>query len=331
LRGKRAAITPPFSVLSTIIAPALDARGLSFHEIHHDAQKMVAAASAAHELYGLASTTLPTDLIVEAEAFGAQVDFREDMPEAMWPFVPQAPFASPEEVVSPRGDFSRRGRIPLVCDALRALKQRLGSDIVIGAWIAGPFTLANYAVDFQALLPAVKQSPGDLERALDIFAEALVATAHAYQNAGADFITIHEMGGSPGVLGPRAFAALVMPRLQRIIAALSAPTVLSVCGNTNNAIDLLAQAGASALHLDHKNDLARSRARLGNDVVLFGNLDPVAEIAHGNAATIRAAVERAANAGADAVLPGCDLYLSTRAENMRLWIEAVRGLSKEAT
>lgn len=326
LRGKRTTPAPPFSVLSTIIAPALDARGLTFHQIHHDPHKMVLAASAAHELYGLASATLPTDLIVQAEAFGARIDFREDMPEAMWPLVPEALFASPAEVVSPRGDFARRGRIPLVCDALRRLKERVGAEIAVGAWIAGPFTLANYVVDYDSLLPAVKQSPRNVTHALAIFTEALLATAFAYQNAGADFVTIHEMGGSPGVLGPRAFGELVLPHLQRITAALKVPTILSVCGRTNNAVELLAQAGANAMHVDQENDLARSRALLGSDVLLFGNLDPVAEIANGDARVIRGAVKRATDAGADAIMPGCDMYLSTPAENMRLWIEAVRTL-----
>lgn len=326
LRGKRTAPVPPFAVLSSLISPALDAHGLSFHEIHHDPYKMVLAASAAHELYGLASATLPTDLIVQAEAFGARIDFREDMPEAMWPLVPEPLFPSPAEVVSPRGDFVGHGRIPLVCDALRMLKQRAGSGIVVGAWIAGPFTLANYLVDYETLLPAVKESPRDVTRALDIFTGALIASAHAYTSAGADFITIHEMGGSPGVLGPSAFGELVLPHLQRITAALSVPTILSVCGNTNNAIELLAQAGANALHVDQMNDLARSREILGDDVLLLGNLDPVAEIANGDARTVRAAVERAARAGADAIMPGCDLYLSTPSKNMRLWIEQVRAL-----
>jgi [methyl-Co(III) methanol-specific corrinoid protein]:coenzyme M methyltransferase len=314
-------------VLSTVIAPALASRGLVFSQVHHDAEKMVLAASAAHELYGLQSATLPTDLIVEAEAFGASVDFRADMPEPMWPLVPRAPFASPADVMSLSGDFSRRGRIPLICDALTRLKQRVGADIVVGAWVPGPFTLANYAVDFETLLPAVKQSPRDVAHALEIFTEALIAVAHAYHRAGAEFITIHEMGGSPGVLGPTAFGELVLPRLQRLISSISAPTVLSVCGNTNKALEPLSQAGASALHLDQRNDLARTRARLGSDVVLLGNLDPVEELAGGDALQVRAAVERAARAGADAVMPGCDFFLQTRGENVRAFVNAVRALS----
>lgn len=317
LRGHRVPAPPTFSALSTVIAPALETRGLAFHEIHRDSVKMVTAAASAFELYGLPSATLPTDLVLEAEAMGAIVDFRDDMPMPMWPIVPAPPFASPADVVVPRGDFLQRGRIPLVLDALRQLVQRVGDEIVVGAWIAGPFTVANYLVDYQALMPAVRMSPQAVAHALDVITEALLTLAVAYQDAGADFITIHEMGGSPGVVGPGVLSDLILPRLQTLTRAISAPTILSVCGNTNRAIELLADAGATALHVEHTNNLARSRQILGDKMLLFGNLDPVGVIANGSVEQIRAGKEAAIEAGVAAVMPGCDLYLETPEENMR--------------
>lgn len=327
LRGQRDAFIPCFGALSTITAPALETRELHFHEIHHDARKMVVAAASAHELYGWQSATLPTSLIVEAEAFGAQVDDRADMPEAMWPLVPQTLFTATQDVQLPHGDFAQRGSIPLVCDALRQVKRRVGEKIVVGAWIAGPFTLGMYTTAYETLLLDVKRAPNDVARALELFADASSAAANAYVNAGADFITIHEMGGSPGVVGPRAFGELILPRLQKIISRISVPTILSVCGNTNNAMELLADAGANAIHVEHTNNLARSREILGKDILLFGNLDAVKVIAHGDAEKIRAAVERAAPF-VDAIMPACDLYLQTPAENLRALVAATTNLAR---
>jgi [methyl-Co(III) methanol-specific corrinoid protein]:coenzyme M methyltransferase len=277
----------------------------------------------------LSSATLPGDLIVEAEALGAAIDFRADMAEAMWPLAAEPLFATSADVAIPPGDFAQRGRIPLIGEALRQLRQRVGDEIVIGAWIAGPFTLAMQVVDYHALLPEVKHSPGAVGRALDLVTDVLIATARAYHAAGADFITIHEMGGSPGVVGPHAFGELILPRLKRLIAALPTPTILSVCGNTNQAVELLAEAGASALNLDQTNNLARTRALLGDDILLFGNLDPVGVIAQGNAETIRAAVQRVVDAGVDAVMPGCDLFLQTPEENLRALVEITATLRRQ--
>lgn len=325
LHGNRTETLCCFSGLSTIIAPALAERGLTFHEIHHDAQKMVIAAASAHELYGWQSATLPTNLVVEAEALGADIDFRADMPEPMWPLVAQPLFATPDAVEIPRGDFTQRGNIPRVGEALRELKTRVGEKIAVGAFLPGPFTLALYVVEYHALLTAVKHSPDAVARALDAFTGVLIAVANAYHNAGADFLTVHEMGGSPGVLGPQAFEALLLPRLQKLFQNIPPPSILSVCGNTNRAMPILKRAGANALHVDQTNDLKRSREILGPDILLFGNLDPVRVIAHGTPETIRAAVQNAIDAGADAIMPGCDVYLQTSAENLRALMDAARA------
>lgn len=327
LNGKRAGTPLCFGGLSTLIAPALAERGLTFHEIHHDAHKMVLAAASAYELYGWASATLPTSLVVEAEALGAEIDFRADMPEPMWPLVAQPLYAEPQAVEIPRGDFTKRGHIPTVCAALRELQMRVGAHVAVGAFLPGPFTLAMYVVEYHALLTSVRHSPGAVARALDAFTGVLIEVANAYGDAGADFLTVHEMGGSPGVVGPGPFQELILPRLQELFQEIPRPAILSVCGNTNQAMPLLARAGAKALNVDQTNDLRRSRELLGPDVMLFGNLDPVRTIANGSPETIREAVEYAHLAGVDAIMPGCDLYLQTPAENLL----AVLGASAHIT
>jgi len=127
---------------------------------------------------------------------------------------------------------------------------------------------------------------------------------------------VHEMGGSPGVLGPKLFESVVLPHLQTLTAALPRPVVLSACGRTNGAMRLLAASGADALSVDQTNDLAASRAEVP-EARLFGNLDPVGLLAQGTPAQIREAVAAATRAGADAVWPGCDLFLHTPVENLR--------------
>ena len=137
----------------------------------------------------------------------------------------------------------------------------------------------------------------------------------AYREAGADFITIHDMGGSPGFIGPAKYEQFVYPAEKLLIAELPAPRVLSVCGNTNKSIELLAQTGADAISVDQTNDLAASRNIL-TDTLLFGNLDPVGTIWQGDRSDIAAAVRRAKEAGADAIWPGCDLVPQTSIENL---------------
>jgi uroporphyrinogen-III decarboxylase len=74
---------------------------------------------------------------------------------------------------------------------------------------------------------------------------------------------------------------------------------------------LLAQTGADAVSVDQVNDLKSAREAL-KDLMLFGNLDPVETLWQGDEGSVAEAVQRAKEAGVDAVWPGCDLVPSKR-------------------
>jgi len=78
--------------------------------------------------------------------------------------------------------------------------------------------------------------------------------------------------------------------------------------------------------VDQTNDLAVSRIEVP-DVLLFGNLDPVGLISQGTPDEIAEAVASVVRSGADAVWPGCDLYLQAPLENLRALTEASKNLS----
>jgi [methyl-Co(III) methanol-specific corrinoid protein]:coenzyme M methyltransferase len=332
--NKNPDLYPLFSGLISVTIPGLEREGLQFHETHRDSAKMARAAASTYRVSGFGSAVVPLDLCVEAEALGAMVDFREGSEGAEFPRVAGFLYDSVEkfatetqshreiiESLSLRDSVAGTGRILLVCEAIRLLKDDVGEEIVIGGWVPGPFTLLSLLVETGALYMSMRRSPEALHAALDFLAQALASVGNAYHDAGADFLTIHEMGGSPGALGPKLFESIVLPHLQALTSALPRPVVLSACGRTNGAMELLAASGAGALSVDQTNDLAKSREEVP-DVLLFGNLDPVGLISQGIPVQITEAVKGVVRSGADAVWPGCDLYLQTPLENLRALVNA---------
>jgi [methyl-Co(III) methanol-specific corrinoid protein]:coenzyme M methyltransferase len=316
LNRQRPAPISCFSGLIHVTAEGLASAGLKLHEVHTDADKMARAAASTFRLVGFPSAAVPLDLCVEAEALGAEMDFCSDIPNPAFPRPARPLFESCEQV-----DVTRAidGRVPLVCEAIRFLKKDIGKEAVLGAFVPGPFTLLSLLVKPDLLMLDLKRNPDFIRAAMDALVNVITKSALAYHQAGADMLTIHEMGGSPGVLGPKRFEAFVLPPLQNLLASLPRPRILSVCGNTNNGMPLLAKAGADAIHVDQLNDLAASRKALP-DALIFGNIDPVAVLANGTEAQIRQAVSSAIAAGVDAVWPGCDLFPSTPLENLRAMV-----------
>lgn len=313
LSGKKIDSQPSFSGLIHVTAQGLEREGLILHEVHKDAKKMARAAASTFRLTGLPSAALPLDLCAPAEALGAELNYYEGG-EFQFPQVRKTRFESTKEISS-TSEKTSGGRIPLICEAIGLVKKDIGREVVISGLIPGPYTLLLYLCNAKNLFTEMKKEPQAVTDALFQLSSFLADIGTAYKDAGADFITIHEMGGSPGFIGPVKFEQFVLPALKGLIQKLPGPTVLSVCGNTNASMNLLQQAGAGALSVDQLNDLPSSRTLL-KDQLLFGNIDPVA-IFQGDATQVAEAVSKAKEAGVDAVWPGCDMVIQTPLSNIQ--------------
>jgi uroporphyrinogen-III decarboxylase len=161
----------------------------------------------------------------------------------------------------------------------------------------------------------MKKEPAAITEALDHLVSLLAQVGVDYRDAGADFITIHDMGGSPAFIGPPRYEQFVLPAEKLLIEKLPKPRVLSVCGNVTSSLHLLAQTGADAISIDQTVDLAAARLAL-KDTLLFGNIDPVVTLYRGDSAGVVESVLSAKKAGVDAVWPGCDLIVQTPIQNI---------------
>ncbi len=318
LSGQKIDTVPAFSGLIHVTADGLERERLSFNEIHHDANKMARAVASTFRLTGMPSAALPLDLCAPAEVLGATLNFYENG-EYQFPQPAKALFASTKYLNTAyfeNADFINKGRIQIICDAIRLLKEDVGNDVVISGMIPGPYTLLLYLVEAGGLFAEMKRDPNAVLDALFHLSSFLSKIGHAYREAGADFITIHDMGGSAGFIGPAKYEQFVFPSEKHLIEQLPKPCVLSVCGKMDKSMHLLGQTGADAISVDQLTDLAAARLAL-KDVMLFGNIDPVATLYRGDEAQVHEAVSKAKEAGVDAIWPGCDLVPSTPIQNIK--------------
>jgi MtaA/CmuA family methyltransferase len=318
LAGQKTDTVPAFSGLIHVTVEGLEREGLKLYEVHHDAGKMARAAASTFKLTGMPSATLPLDLCAPAEALGSELNFYEDG-RLQFPQVRKIIFQSSKNLATKFTEsieILRMGRIGLICDAIRLVKEDVGRNVVVSGLIPGPYTLLLYLYNLTNMVMEMKKEPQVVLDALFHLSSFLAEIGKAYLEAGADFITIHDMGGSAGFVGPSAYEQFVFPAEKDLIGKLPKPSVLSVCGRMDKALRLLAQTGADAVSVDQTTDIKSAREALG-DVSLFGNLDPLEILLRGDEARVAEAVSRAKEAGVDAVWPGCDLVPSTPVQNIR--------------
>jgi [methyl-Co(III) methanol-specific corrinoid protein]:coenzyme M methyltransferase len=213
----------------------------------------------------------------------------------------------------------------MVLDAIKLAKKE-APELAIAAWQLGPFTMAGQLLELDILLKGVFKQKDLVEAALDKISDMIIKIGQAQQAAGADFITLREMGTGTDLISPRTWKTMIMPRVKRILAAWESPKVLHICGATDMIIEMMNECGADALSVDIKNTLAESRQKIGDDALLFGNFD-VFELPCKEETTVEEAVEGIkvnVDGGVDAVWPGCDLWPAIKEENMRAIVKTAR-------
>ena len=317
---------PLFSGMGNVTVHGLEEHGWKFADIHVDAAKMAIMAASTYKLFGLECAVVPFDMGVEAEALGAGVNFYSHRDDVVYPTITEkvSEMVADFDLSKLPSDLANAGRIPLVCDAISRLKKDVGDEVAIGAWALGPYTLAGQLCDIGDLAKKAYKKKDLVGSILDAMVDAIVKICAIYKDAGADYITVREMGAGPDILSPRMFKSLIQPQLQKVFAALDSPKILHMCGDVNSIVEIMADCGADAISVEQRCDMAETRKKLGPDVCILGNVDPYGVVVAGTPADVENAVRESIENGVNAVWPGCDIFPTAPRENMQALMAAVK-------
>ena len=329
LRREKVDRIPCFSGMGNVTVHGLAKHGWKFPEIHVDAPKMAGAAASTFQLFGFECVVAPFDMGVEAEALGAQVNYYEHHEDVLYPTIAKGLAEKVQDLqVRVPSDLAGTGRIPLVAEAIRLLKKEVGSQVAVGSWVLGPYTLAGQLVDIGDLAKTAFRKTEVVSKALDALDGVLISIIKIYRQAGADYITVREMGAGGDILSPRMFALLIRPHLERIFAAIESPKILHMCGDTDIIVDQMALCGADAISVEQKNHVAATRQKLGPDALIFGNVDAYNVLVKGKPEDVDKAVKESIANGVNAVWPGCDIWPTVPVENMKALMAATQKYGK---
>ena len=323
LNGEEVDRPPIFSGMGNVITSVLEKYGINFAKAHRDPELMAKAAAGMYRDFGFECAVVPFDLGVEAEALGSKMNYYDDVEGLLYPTVKEKFVKTAEDIKFPE-DLENTGRIPVVAEAIRILRREIEGDAAIGTYILGPFTLAGQVKELDELFEESFLNPEETSRLLEKLSEFIIRVLDIYSKAGADYFTLREMGGTSDVMSPRSFRSLIKPHLMKIIAEMPHPSILHICGDTNAIIQDMAECGADAISVDQKNHLTETRQKLGNDVIILGNFDPIKVLMQGKAGDVCPAVTGCLTAGADAVWPGCDLWQEVPRVNMETLISCLK-------
>lgn len=320
---------PVFSGFGNVTVHGLKKYGWKFADIHSDARKMASMAASTSQLFGLECAVVPFDMGVEAEALGAGVNFYPNHTDVLYPTISEKVAEKVEDLsLQVPSDLAVAGRIPMVVKSIHLLKEEVGDQVAIGSWVLGPYTLAGQLVDIGDLAKMALKKPDMVNKVLDRLAGVLIEMSRIYRQAGADYMTVREMGAGPDILSPRIFKSLVRPHLEKVFAGIESPKILHICGDTNSIVEQMALCGADAISVDQKNNVAKSRKEVGPDMFILGNIDPYGVVVKGKPDEVENAVKDAIDNGVNAIWPGCDIFPTAPRQNMEALMAATQKYGK---
>ncbi|NOY64428.1 MAG: hypothetical protein GXO97_03395 [Nitrospirae bacterium] len=305
--------------------------GTTFQELANDADKMT-------RMLVEMSEKLQCDIVYagsgynnfHASALGGRIKFREiGAPDL------EEPLISSEEDLEKLniGDIDNDETINTVKEALRKTKSEIGDTYVVTMTAWGPFTLAARLVGEEAMMKATFKKPAFVEKVVDFATDLLI---HLYEplvdDGTLEVISLADPTASGDLISKRQFKQFAIPGLKKFTdwaRSKGAYTLLHICGNTTDRLELFPETGASCISLDHKTDIAKAKETLYGKICFAGNVDPVAVMLQGTVQdvedTCKKIIETAGTDGAFVLMPGCDIPPNVPYENIQKFIEVARN------
>ena len=304
--------------------------GTSFGELSTDAPKM---AGMILEMSG----RLLSDIVYVGSgypnfpvvALGGKIKYRDiGAPDL------EAPIVSSEEDLA-KLDVSRiekDGVLQTIRDAYGMVRTKIGEEYIVTLTAWGPFTLGARLMGEEAMMKALYKKPAFVGKVVGFAAEVLMRFYDPLLSSGMlDVILLGEPTASGDLISRKQFEEFVLPHIKEFTGwakTKGAHTIIHICGNTTDRLDLYPCTGASCISLDHKTDISQAKEVLHGTMCFAGNVDPVKVLLQGTVREVedvcRRVIETAGTDGGFILMPGCDIPPTVPHENIRKFIQVAR-------
>lgn len=221
-----------------------------------------------------------------------------------------------------------------VMEAIRQTRRALKPNLPLIGFSGAPFTLASYIIEgggsknYVQTKSLMYNDSRAWHSMMSLISRALVKYLNAQLEAGAQAIQIFDSW--VGCLAPDDYREFVLPHVRSVISNITpgAPVIHFGTG-TSALLELMRQAGGDVIGVDWRVSLDDAWERLGHDVGIMGNLDPVALFADSDQLRLKAArvLERAGRRPGHIFNLGHGILPDTPVENVVALVESVHEMS----
>jgi uroporphyrinogen decarboxylase len=278
------------------------------------------------------------DILIPCEAMGQGLEFHE----GKGPILSAA--IRDEDTVSKLSVPDPEDKMGFVMDAIRLLRKELEGRVPLIGFAGAPFTTATYMIEggtsknFLNTKRMIYENPELYKTFMDKVTATITEYLKAQISAGAQAVQVFDTWG--GIFSPADFSEHALSYVRTIISDLKewmnkerdeAVPVIYFVGQTAGLLEEIKTSGADVFGVDWRINIDDAIRRLGNDVVVQGNLDPLSMFLPHEKIEERAkdVLERASSAKGHIFNLGHGVVPETPPENVKALVEMVHRLSKK--
>jgi uroporphyrinogen decarboxylase len=247
---------------------------VSFLELCKRPELATEVTVTAAERLGVDAAILFADILLILEPLGLDLEFAKGEGPVIHNPVRTA---ADVEAIRPLEDV---GPLQYVLEAVRSIRAALAPAMPLIGFAGAPFTLACYCIEgggsrhYEQAKAFMYSDPGAWNALMERLTDATALYLNAQIGAGAQALQVFDSW--VGTLSPHDYKRFVQPHMARLFARLD-PSVPVIHFGTGTAslLELQRDAGGSVIGLDWRVELDEGWQRLGPDVAVQGNLDPV--------------------------------------------------------
>ena len=230
---------------------------------------------------------LQVDDCIEFEVLGVGTKGEGDILPATCDYLP-ATYDTLNHLKMP--DPKKDGRMPVLLDAIKRIKDEFGDTVCVTGRTAAPFSSSTLLYGMTETLLMLFDNPTLVKDTVKFFVELQTMWGCAQIEAGADAIWFGDCNASGHLISVKDYNEYAFDAVKQCVDAYRSAGSFTFYHASEHKIEhMLAQAatGISALSVGPGADLAAVKRELGNKVCIMGNVDPINVLLYGKPEDVR--------------------------------------------
>jgi uroporphyrinogen decarboxylase len=241
------------------------------------------------EKFKLDAAIIFSDILIPLEPMGVAFEFAKGEGPVFHHPVREMKDIEKLRVIEPEDEVS------FLVEAIGMVRKELEGKIPLIGFSGAPFTLASYIVEgghsknYIHTKGLMYQDGPAWNALMNRIADVLIRYLNAQIRAGVHAVQLFDSW--VGCLSPADYEEYVLPYSKRVIDGVDKSVPLIHFATSNSALlELMKRAGGDVIGVDWRVDIGEAWARIGYDVGIQGNLDPI--VLFGSVGLIKKEVKR---------------------------------------